>query len=66
MEIPLKLFDAFSVATPVREGMSWYFLAFRKDQDDADGNSRSTSTIFPLIDDGVHALQRFGYLDIVE
>lgn len=66
MAIPLKLFNGFNAATPVSEGMSWYFLAVRQDRNDADGNRRSTSTIFPLVDDGVHAPQRFGYLDFVE
>jgi hypothetical protein len=66
MAIPLKLFVGMNEFSPVKAGNTWYFLAVRQDRNDADGNRRSTSTIFPIYDDGVHAPNRFGALEFVE
>lgn len=66
MAIPLKLFKAGDKFTDVEAGAKWTFLAVRQDRNDADGNRRSTSTIFPLHGDGVHEPGRFGTLEFVD
>ena len=66
MAIPLKLFVGRNTFVEVKDGAQWTFLAVRQDRNDADGNRRSTSTIFPLYGDNVHEPKRFGKMKFVE
>lgn len=68
MAIPISNFGAFGQLVPVAVGNQWAFLAIRQDRNDADGNRRSTSTIFPIYDisKNVHQANRFGLLEFVE
>ncbi|NND07914.1 MAG: carbohydrate-binding family 9-like protein [Saprospiraceae bacterium] len=67
MAIPLKVFHGMHKFSPVQEGNRWAFLAVRQDRNDATGNRRSTSTIFPIYDinKNVHQRNRFGLLEFV-
>ncbi len=68
MAIPLKVFKGIDSFVPVKEGNKWAFLAVRQDRNDAEGNRRSTSTIFPIYDisKNVHQPNRFGLLEFVK
>ena len=65
MAIPLSVFNGMDKFSPVIEGNQWAFLAVRQDRNDAEGNRRSTSTIFPIydIEKNVHQRNRFGLLE---
>lgn len=65
--IPLKLYEGLDTFSPVKNGNKWAFLASRQDRNDATGDRRSTSTIFPIYDIGksVHQPNRFGLLEFV-
>jgi len=68
LAIPLDNFGGLEKFTPVREGNQWAFLAVRQDRNDAEGNRRSTSTIFPIyeIEKNVHQANRFGLMEFVK
>ena len=66
MAIPLRLFRAGDVFTEVKAGAKWTFLAVRQDRNDAEGNRRSTSTIFPLHGENVHEPSKFGIMAFVK
>lgn len=65
--IPLSAFKGVGYA-PIAEGVQWAFLAVRQDRNDAEGDRRSTSTIFPIYDmsKGVHQPNRFGLVEFVK
>ncbi len=67
MAIPIKNFGALGRVVPVAAGNRWAFLAIRQDRNDAEGNRRSTSTIFPIYDisKNVHQANRFGLVEFV-
>ena len=67
MAIPLRNFHVKESITPTREGVKWAFMALRQDRNDAEGNRRSTSTIFPLSPENsnVHYPKSFGLLEFV-
>ncbi|GAB5471988.1 MAG: hypothetical protein Mars2KO_00870 [Maribacter sp.] len=62
LAIPISNFGELGEIVPVRAGNRWAFLAIRQDRNDAEGNRRSTSTIFPIYDisKNVHQANRFG------
>lgn len=66
--IPISNFDGLGKFVPVEVGNKWAFLAIRQDRNDAEGNRRSTSTIFPIYDisKNVHQANRFGLMEFVE
>ncbi len=66
--IPISNFDGLGKFVPVQSGNKWAFLAIRQDRNDAEGNRRSTSTIFPIYDisKNVHQANRFGLMEFVE
>ncbi len=68
LAIPLKLFVGVDSFAPVAPGNSWAFQALRQDRNDPTGNRRSTSTLFPLLEDrpSVHEPDSFGLLEFVE
>lgn len=68
MAIPLDNFGGLEKINPVKEGNRWAFLAVRQDRNDAEGNRRSTSTIFPIydIEKNVHQANRFGLIEFVK
>ena len=68
LAIPIANFDGLAKFVPVMPGNQWAFLAVRQDRNDADGNRRSTSTIFPIYDitKNVHQPNRFGLMEFVE
>lgn len=68
LAIPIANFDALAKHVPVKKGNRWAFMAVRQDRNDADGNRRSTSTIFPIYDisKNVHQANRFGLMEFVE
>ncbi len=68
MALPLTLFKGMDRFSPVKEGNQWGFLAIRQERNDAEGNRRITSTIFPIydIDKDVHQPNRFGLMEFVE
>lgn len=68
MAIPLTLFTGMEEFSPVEPGNRWTFLAIRQDRNDAEGNRRSTSTIFPLTEpmSSVHVPECFGLMEFVE
>ena len=68
MAIPISNFGSLGQVRPVALGNRWAFLAVRQDRNDAKGNRRSTSTIFPIYDisKNVHQANRFGLLEFVE
>ena len=67
MAIPLKLFRGMDKFSPVQTGNQWAFLAIRQERNDAEGNRRTASTIFPIYDlNHVHQPNRFGLMEFVE
>lgn len=68
LAIPLANFDGLAKFVPVKSGNRWAFLAVRQDRNDAEGNRRSTSTIFPIYDinKNVHQPNRFGLMEFVD
>lgn len=68
MAIPLDNFGGLESLSPVQVGNQWAFLAVRQDRNDAEGNRRSTSTIFPIyeIEKNVHQANRFGLMEFVK
>lgn len=68
MAIPLATFGGLETLSPVQKGNRWAFLAVRQDRNDAEGNRRSTSTLFPIydIDKNVHQPNRFGLMEFVK
>lgn len=68
MAIPLTLFKGMDKFSPVQTGNHWAFLAIRQERNDATGNRRTTSTIFPIYDisKNVHQPNRFGLMEFVE
>lgn len=67
-KIPLSAFGGLGEIVPVKNGNKWAFLAIRQDRNDAEGNRRSTSTLFPIYDisKNVHQTNRFGLMEFVE
>lgn len=67
-EIPLSNFGILGQVVPVASGNRWAFLAVRQDRNDAEGNRRSASTVFPIFDisKNVHQANRFGLVEFVE
>lgn len=63
--IPIKVFKGADKFYPVQEGSKWKFLALRQDRNDAEGNRRTASTIFPTRKD-VHDPDVFGMLEFVK
>jgi len=68
LAIPIANFTGLEKFVPVKAGNRWAFLAVRQDRNDAEGNRRSTSTIFPIydIEKNVHQPNRFGLMEFVE
>lgn len=68
LAIPLSNFGVLGQVVPVETGNKWAFLAVRQDRNDAEGNRRSTSTIFPIYDisKNVHQANRFGLVEFVD
>ncbi|WP_347840714.1 carbohydrate-binding family 9-like protein [uncultured Draconibacterium sp.] len=68
MAIPLENFGGLEKFSPVQPGNKWAFLAVRQDRNDAEGERRSTSTIFPIyeIEKNVHQANRFGLMEFVK
>lgn len=68
LAIPISNFGELGQVEPINEGSRWAFLAIRQDRNDAEGNRRSTSTIFPIYDisKNVHQANRFGLLEFVD
>jgi len=64
LAIPLSTFGKLGSIVPVQSGNKWAFMAVRQDRNDAKGNRRSTSTIFPIYDISkkVHQVNRFGLM----
>ncbi|SIS67726.1 Carbohydrate family 9 binding domain-like [Zobellia uliginosa] len=68
MAIPYSNFGELGKVVAIEAGNKWAFLAIRQDRNDAKGNRRSTSTIFPIYDisKNVHQANRFGLMEFVE
>ncbi|MDO6819131.1 hypothetical protein [Zobellia sp. 1_MG-2023] len=68
MAIPYSNFGELGEVVTIKPGNRWAFLAIRQDRNDAKGNRRSTSTIFPIYDisKNVHQANRFGLMEFVE
>ena len=68
LAIPISNFGVLGRVVPIAVGNQWAFLAIRQDRNDAEGNRRSTSTIFPVYDisKNVHQANRFGLVEFVE
>ena len=68
LAIPIANFDGLARFVPVKAGNQWAFLAVRQDRNDAEGNRRSTSTIFPIydIEKNVHQPNRFGLMEFTD
>lgn len=68
MAIPISNFGKLGQVVPVSVGNKWAFLAIRQDRNDAEGDRRSTSTIFPIYDisKNVHQQNRFGLVEFVK
>lgn len=68
MAIPLKILGGLEKLVPVKEGNRWAFLAVRQDRNDAEGNRRSTATLFPIyeIEKNVHQANRFGLMEFIK
>lgn len=66
--IPISNFGELGQIVPIKSGTNWAFLAIRQDRNDAEGNRRSTSTIFPIYDisKNVHQANRFGLVEFVD
>lgn len=67
LRIPIANFDGLAKFVPVKAGNRWAILAVRQDRNDAEGNRRSTSTLFPIydIEKNVHQPDRFGLVEFV-
>lgn len=67
MAIPLSVFNGVGYSF-IAEGVQWAFLAVRQDRNDAEGDRRSTSTIYPIYDisKNVHQPNRFGLVEFVK
>lgn len=68
-KIPIKAFQGFDRNFPIKNGTKWAFLALRQDRNDATGDRRVISTIFPVDNIGekdVHQPNMFGLLEFVE
>lgn len=69
LAIPISAFHAVGPTEPIgiAEGISWSLMAVRQDRNDADGDRRTTSTLFPLQveDKNVHDPQNFGTIKFV-
>jgi hypothetical protein len=67
LAIPISNFGELGQVEPIKNGSRWAFLAVRQDRNDAAGNRRSTSTIFPIYDisKNVHQANRFGLMEFV-
>lgn len=68
MAIPIEAFHTNGPVAQIKSGAKWAFMAIRQDRNDATGNRRSTSTIFPLspINDNVHNPKSFGIMEFVD
>lgn len=68
MEIPLSVFGFLGEVVPVQNGNMWTFLALRQDRNDAEGDRRSTTTLFPIEDirKNVHESTDFGLMKFVD
>lgn len=68
LAIPISNFGVLGTIVPIKEGNRWAFLAIRQDRNDARGNRRSTSTLFPIYDisKNVHRADRFGLMEFVK
>nr|MUH40192.1 hypothetical protein [Zobellia laminariae] len=68
MAIPYSNFGELGKVVAIEPGNKWAFLAIRQDRNDAEGDRRSTSTIFPIYDisKNVHQANRFGLMEFVE
>ncbi|MCL7762494.1 carbohydrate-binding family 9-like protein [Polaribacter sp. Z014] len=67
LKIPLTTFGFLSKFEPVQEGNKWRFLAIRQERNEAEGERRITSTIFPIYDisKDVHQPDKFGLMEFV-
>lgn len=68
MKIPLSVFGFLGEFVPVKAGNKWTFLGLRQDRNDAEGDRRSTSTLFPIADfsKNVHEPTDFGLMEFVD
>ncbi len=68
MEIPLSVFGFLGEFVPVKKGNKWTLLGLRQDRNDAEGDRRSTSTLFPIADfsKNVHEPTDFGLMQFVD
>jgi hypothetical protein len=68
LAIPLSTFGFLGEFEPLQLGNKWAFIAIRQDRNDAEGDRRSTSTIFDIydIEKNVHQKNRFGLMEFVE
>jgi hypothetical protein len=68
LAIPIANFGYLGQVVPVASGNRWAFLAIRQDRNDAEGDRRSTSTIFPIYDisKNVHQSNRFGLMEFID
>ncbi|WP_139958034.1 carbohydrate-binding family 9-like protein [Flavicella sediminum] len=67
MAIPISVFKGVTKFEPVQKGSRWTFLALRQDRNDATGDRRVTSTIFPIeSEEAVHDANQFSWLEFVE
>ena len=63
MAIPFEVFHSAGTFIQAEEGAVWTFLALRQDRNDIEIGKRTTSTLFPLLEDkDVHNSKCFGYL----
>lgn len=65
MAIPISVFKGVDKFHPVEAGNKWKFLALRQDRNDAEGDRRTASTMFPT-EKNVHDEQFFGILEFVD
>lgn len=68
MAIPINAFHTNGPVTQIKSGARWAFMAIRQDRNDATGNRRSTSTLFPLSpeNNNVHNPKSFGIMEFVD
>jgi len=69
MAIPLKAFKLVGNTSPIKIGTKWNFMPLRQDRNDAKGERRTTSTMYPLIDkekEDVHYPKSFGLIEFVK
>ena len=68
LAIPLRAFNNLDTFFKVQKGTQWAFIAVRQDRNDAKGDRRSTSTLFPIydIEKSIHQPNRFGLLEFVD